>query len=161
MKNYKELLKKISGWMKHDSLLFIHHFCHKTFAYHFEVCPFGPCSFIDIVIFIEIYQIILDFLTFCLFLGHKWRRLDHKVLLYRWHNAFCKSATLFPGHLCIHLSQIYRIFLRFIICVPLHMKWLQHLVMIVSNIPIIILAQDNVSVVNHWLVNGKHYAQTR
>ncbi|PON95978.1 S-adenosyl-L-methionine-dependent methyltransferase [Trema orientale] len=37
MKNYKELLKKISGWMKEDSLLFVHHFCHKTFAYHFEV----------------------------------------------------------------------------------------------------------------------------
>nr|CAN73667.1 hypothetical protein VITISV_012142 [Vitis vinifera] len=36
MKNYKDLLKKISGWMKHDSLLFVHHFCHKAFAYHFE-----------------------------------------------------------------------------------------------------------------------------
>ncbi|KAJ8470932.1 hypothetical protein OPV22_025275 [Ensete ventricosum] len=36
MKNYKMLLKKISMWMKQDSLLFIHHFCHKTFAYHFE-----------------------------------------------------------------------------------------------------------------------------
>lgn len=23
--------------MKQDSLLFVHHFCHKTFAYHFEV----------------------------------------------------------------------------------------------------------------------------
>uniref|UniRef100_A0A803R2G6 Uncharacterized protein n=1 Tax=Cannabis sativa TaxID=3483 RepID=A0A803R2G6_CANSA len=37
MKNYKELLKKISGWMKEDALLFVQHFCHKTFAYHFEV----------------------------------------------------------------------------------------------------------------------------
>ncbi|XP_022139475.1 (S)-coclaurine N-methyltransferase isoform X2 [Momordica charantia] len=36
MKNYKDLLKKISGWMKQDSLLFVHHFCHKVFAYHFE-----------------------------------------------------------------------------------------------------------------------------
>ncbi|XP_030500879.2 (S)-coclaurine N-methyltransferase isoform X2 [Cannabis sativa] len=36
MKNYKELLKKISGWMKKDALLFVQHFCHKTFAYHFE-----------------------------------------------------------------------------------------------------------------------------
>ncbi|XP_074577572.1 (S)-coclaurine N-methyltransferase-like [Curcuma longa] len=36
MKNYKELLKKISLWMKEDSLFFIQHFCHKTFAYHFE-----------------------------------------------------------------------------------------------------------------------------
>ncbi|XBI11316.1 hypothetical protein VPH35_138401 [Triticum aestivum] len=36
MKNYKALLKKISRWMKEDSLLFVHYFCHKTFAYHFE-----------------------------------------------------------------------------------------------------------------------------
>ncbi|CAN6588703.1 unnamed protein product [Malus baccata var. baccata] len=36
MKNYKDLLKKISGWMKDDGLLFVHHFCHKAFAYHFE-----------------------------------------------------------------------------------------------------------------------------
>ncbi|KAL6839388.1 hypothetical protein ACP4OV_030658 [Aristida adscensionis] len=36
MKNYKALLKKISSWMKEDSLLFVHYFCHKTFAYHFE-----------------------------------------------------------------------------------------------------------------------------
>ncbi|KAL8522277.1 hypothetical protein ACS0TY_012419 [Phlomoides rotata] len=36
MKNYQELLKKISRWMKLESLLFVHHFCHKTFAYHFE-----------------------------------------------------------------------------------------------------------------------------
>lgn len=38
MKNYKQLLKKISKWMNQDSLLFIHYFCHKAFAYHFEVC---------------------------------------------------------------------------------------------------------------------------
>lgn len=37
MKNYKDLLKKISKWMEPDSLLFVHHFCHKVFAYHFEV----------------------------------------------------------------------------------------------------------------------------
>lgn len=37
MKNYRDLLKKISGWMKPDSLLFVHYFCHKAFAYHFEV----------------------------------------------------------------------------------------------------------------------------
>ncbi|KAJ7966390.1 (S)-coclaurine N-methyltransferase-like [Quillaja saponaria] len=36
MKNYKDLLKKISKCMKGDSLLFVHHFCHKTLAYHFE-----------------------------------------------------------------------------------------------------------------------------
>ncbi|KAG6674284.1 hypothetical protein I3842_15G034400 [Carya illinoinensis] len=34
--NYKDLLKKISKWMKQDSLLFVHLFCHKAFAYHFE-----------------------------------------------------------------------------------------------------------------------------
>ncbi|XP_057458727.1 (S)-coclaurine N-methyltransferase-like [Lotus japonicus] len=28
MKNYKDLLKKISRWMKEDGLLFVHHFCH-------------------------------------------------------------------------------------------------------------------------------------
>ncbi|KAA3490511.1 (S)-coclaurine N-methyltransferase-like [Gossypium australe] len=36
MKNYHDLLKKISKWMKEDSLLFVHYFCHKAFAYHFE-----------------------------------------------------------------------------------------------------------------------------
>ncbi|WVZ79648.1 hypothetical protein U9M48_027204 [Paspalum notatum var. saurae] len=36
MKNYKSLLKKISTWMKEDSLLFVHLFCHKTFPYLFE-----------------------------------------------------------------------------------------------------------------------------
>ncbi|XP_020585076.1 (S)-coclaurine N-methyltransferase-like [Phalaenopsis equestris] len=36
MKNYKALLNKISKWMRPESLLFVHHFCHKTFAYHFE-----------------------------------------------------------------------------------------------------------------------------
>ncbi|CAH2066026.1 unnamed protein product [Thlaspi arvense] len=36
MKNYGKLLKKIGSWMKEDSLLFVHYFCHKTFAYHFE-----------------------------------------------------------------------------------------------------------------------------
>jgi len=37
MKNYGDLLKKMSRWMKADSLLFVHYFCHKAFAYHFEV----------------------------------------------------------------------------------------------------------------------------
>ncbi|GJS99927.1 (S)-coclaurine N-methyltransferase-like protein [Tanacetum coccineum] len=36
MKNYKFLLKKISSWMKADGFLFVHFFCHKTYAYHFE-----------------------------------------------------------------------------------------------------------------------------
>ncbi|MFS7989512.1 putative (S)-coclaurine-N-methyltransferase [Helianthus anomalus] len=38
MKNYKDLLKKISKWMKTDGFLFVEYFCHKTYAYHFEVC---------------------------------------------------------------------------------------------------------------------------
>jgi hypothetical protein len=37
MKNYEKLLHKISTWMHAESLLFIHIFCHKTFAYNFEV----------------------------------------------------------------------------------------------------------------------------
>ncbi|KAK9683898.1 hypothetical protein RND81_10G173300 [Saponaria officinalis] len=36
MKNYGDLLKKISEWMKPDGLLFIQHFCHKAAAYHYE-----------------------------------------------------------------------------------------------------------------------------
>ncbi|KAL6295986.1 hypothetical protein ACE6H2_004128 [Prunus campanulata] len=36
MKNYRDLLKKISGWMKQDGLLFVQHFCHKAFTFHFE-----------------------------------------------------------------------------------------------------------------------------
>ncbi|KAH7439541.1 hypothetical protein KP509_04G066100 [Ceratopteris richardii] len=37
MKNYEKLLYKISTWMHSDSLLFIDIFCHKMFAYHFEM----------------------------------------------------------------------------------------------------------------------------
>ncbi|KAF2300747.1 hypothetical protein GH714_015479 [Hevea brasiliensis] len=36
MKSYKDLLYKTSTWMKDDALLFVHLFCHKAFAYHFE-----------------------------------------------------------------------------------------------------------------------------
>ncbi|XP_010526045.1 PREDICTED: (S)-coclaurine N-methyltransferase-like [Tarenaya hassleriana] len=36
MKNYGDLLKKISMWMREDGLLFVEYFCHKTLAYHFE-----------------------------------------------------------------------------------------------------------------------------
>ncbi|CAI0629302.1 unnamed protein product [Linum tenue] len=36
MKNYRDLLGKISKWMKQDGRLFVHHFCHKVFPYHFE-----------------------------------------------------------------------------------------------------------------------------
>ena len=36
MRNYKELLKRISMWLKNDGKLFVHIFTHKTFAYKFE-----------------------------------------------------------------------------------------------------------------------------
>ena len=37
MRNYRELMKRISGWMKDEGRLFVHIFTHKTFAYKFEV----------------------------------------------------------------------------------------------------------------------------
>lgn len=36
MRNYEQLLRKISTWMKTDGMLFIHIFCHKEYAYLFE-----------------------------------------------------------------------------------------------------------------------------
>ena len=36
MRNYQELLKRVSGWLKADGLLFIHIFAHTKFAYLFE-----------------------------------------------------------------------------------------------------------------------------
>ena len=41
MKNYEELLRKISTWLRpwkegKESYLFVHIFCHKTTPYHFE-----------------------------------------------------------------------------------------------------------------------------
>jgi cyclopropane-fatty-acyl-phospholipid synthase len=36
MTGYRSLLEKVSGWMKQESLLFVHIFCHAKYAYRFE-----------------------------------------------------------------------------------------------------------------------------
>lgn len=37
MKNYAELMRRISTWLRPGGALFVHIFCHKTTPYHFEV----------------------------------------------------------------------------------------------------------------------------
>ncbi len=37
MRNYDELLNRVSGWMKPDGRLFVHIFCHRTAAYPFVI----------------------------------------------------------------------------------------------------------------------------
>ena len=37
MRNYKELMKNISGWLNEEGKLFVHIFTHKEYAYKFEV----------------------------------------------------------------------------------------------------------------------------
>lgn len=36
MRNYRELLRRVRGWMKDDARLFVHVFCHQRYAYPFE-----------------------------------------------------------------------------------------------------------------------------
>jgi cyclopropane-fatty-acyl-phospholipid synthase len=48
MKNYSKLLEKVSGWLAPSGKLFIHIFCHKTFAYHFQK---GYKLFLDSILF--------------------------------------------------------------------------------------------------------------
>jgi len=36
MKNYRELMKRIAGWLRPEGKLFVHIFTHREFAYHFE-----------------------------------------------------------------------------------------------------------------------------
>jgi len=36
MRNYRDLLARVRGWLRDDGLLFVHIFCHDRFAYPFE-----------------------------------------------------------------------------------------------------------------------------
>ena len=36
MKNYRELMKRIAGWLKPEGKLFVHIFTHREHSYHFE-----------------------------------------------------------------------------------------------------------------------------
>lgn len=36
MRNYRELLRRVAGWLKADGRLFVHIFCHRELAYLFE-----------------------------------------------------------------------------------------------------------------------------
>ncbi|MHC4470038.1 MAG: SAM-dependent methyltransferase [Planctomycetota bacterium] len=42
MRNWEELLRRISGWLEPDGRLFVHVFCHRDFAYRFETA--GPAD---------------------------------------------------------------------------------------------------------------------
>lgn len=36
MRNYRDLMRRIAGWLKDDGKLFVHIFCHKSFTYEFH-----------------------------------------------------------------------------------------------------------------------------
>jgi len=36
VRNYRELMRNIAGWLAHDGLLFVHIFCHRSVMYPFE-----------------------------------------------------------------------------------------------------------------------------
>ncbi|HMP79492.1 MAG TPA: cyclopropane-fatty-acyl-phospholipid synthase family protein [Pirellulaceae bacterium] len=36
VRNHRRLLERISSWLRHDGLLFVHIFCHRQYAYPFE-----------------------------------------------------------------------------------------------------------------------------
>ncbi|MFN2424942.1 MAG: cyclopropane-fatty-acyl-phospholipid synthase family protein [Candidatus Binatia bacterium] len=40
MRNYRRLMQRISSWLEKDGKLFVHVFCHRSFAYFYE--PSGP-----------------------------------------------------------------------------------------------------------------------
>jgi len=55
MKNYQELMRRCSSWLRPGGALFVHIFCHRSSPYHFEVgthththtpsaCPLCPTS---------------------------------------------------------------------------------------------------------------------
>lgn len=155
MKNYKDLLNKISKWMKEDGLLFVHHFCHKAFAYHFEVSfiffqLFLLVLLVDTLITVlEFSKILVIWLLLLIHKGQKWRWLDYAILLYRRNYACSKSTSLFPSKLIWHsLHQLCSVMP--VVVILLTCNWILWWCL-----------KDDVTVVNHWLVNGKHYAQTR
>ncbi|KAI3956977.1 hypothetical protein MKX01_001011 [Papaver californicum] len=49
MKNFELFLRKVSKWMKDDGLLFLEHYCHKSYSYHCE--PLSEDSWYDKHIF--------------------------------------------------------------------------------------------------------------